>query len=108
MWKRLGLRDSLDESLRVPAPGEAKGALALLEDSVGVTVVDVMGGEHRDPGMTMLSVVPREERTAEGDRGADVVEGGSGFGFDREAQRGSETARVFEAQSLPKRFRIVM
>ena len=58
----------------MPAPGEAKGAFALLEDSAGSTVVDVMGGEHRDPGMPMLGVVPGEQRTAEGARGRDVVE----------------------------------
>ena len=55
-------------------PGEAKGAFAFLQDSVGSTVVDVMRGEHRDPGMSMLGVVPGEERTAEGGRGRDVVE----------------------------------
>ena len=47
----------MDESLRVLAPGEAKGLFAFLQDSVGSTVVDVMRGEHRDPGMSMLGVV---------------------------------------------------
>ena len=64
----------VDESLRVLAPGEAKGLFAFLQDSVGSTVVDVMRGEHRDPGMSMLGVVPGEERTAEGGCGRDVVE----------------------------------
>ena len=47
----------MDESVRVLAPGEAKGLFAFLQDSVGSTVVDVMRGEHRDPGMSMLGVV---------------------------------------------------
>ena len=34
----------------------------------------VVRGEHRDPAMAMFGVVPREERSAEGDRGGDVVE----------------------------------
>ena len=33
-----------------------------------------MWGEHRDPGMSMLGVVPREERAAEGRRDGDVFE----------------------------------
>ena len=37
-------------------------------------MMDVVRGEHRDPAMAMLGVVPREERPAEGDRGGDVVE----------------------------------
>ena len=31
----------------MPVPGEAKGTFALLEDSAGSTVVDVMRGEQR-------------------------------------------------------------
>ena len=56
------------------APGEAKRTLAFFEDLAGSTVVHVMGGEHCDPGMSMLGVVPGEERTAEGGRGGDVFE----------------------------------
>ena len=41
--KRLGLRGSVDESLRVPLPSEATGSFSLVEDAAGSTVVDVMG-----------------------------------------------------------------
>ena len=56
------------------APGKAKGTFAFLKDLAGSSVVDVMGGEHCDPGMSMLGVVPGEERTTEDDGGRDVVE----------------------------------
>ena len=55
-------------------PGEAKGAFALLEDLAGLAVVDVMWGEHRDPAMSMLGVVPREEGAAESGRDGGVFE----------------------------------
>ena len=58
----------------MPAPGKAKGAFTFFEYLAGSTVVHVMGGEHCDPGMSMLGVVPGEERPAEGDRGRDIVE----------------------------------
>ena len=35
---------------------------------------DGIGGEHRDPGMAVLGVVPGEERPAEGDGSGDIVE----------------------------------
>ena len=55
-------------------PGGLKGAPALVEHAPGSMMMDVVRGEHRDPAMAMLGVVPGEERPAEGDRGGDVVE----------------------------------
>ena len=46
----------------------------LVEHAPGSMMMDVVRGEHRDPAMAMLGVVPGEERSAEGDRGGDVVE----------------------------------
>ena len=37
-------------------------------------MMDIIGGEHRDPGMAVLGVVPGEERPAEGDGSGDIVE----------------------------------
>ena len=37
-------------------------------------MMDIIWGEHRDPGMAVLGVVPGEERPAEGDGGGDVFE----------------------------------
>ena len=37
-------------------------------------MMDIIGGEHRDPGMAVLGVVPGEERPAEGDGGGNVFE----------------------------------
>ena len=51
-----------------------KGPPALLQHALGSIVMDVVRGEHGDPAMAMFGVVPREERSAEGDRGGDVVE----------------------------------
>ena len=51
-----------------------QGAPALVEHALGSMMMHVVRGEHRDPAMAMLGVVPREERSAEGDRGGDVVE----------------------------------
>ena len=55
-------------------PGGLKGPPALLQHVLGSIVMHVVRGEHRDPAMAMFGVVPREERSAEGDRGGDVVE----------------------------------
>ena len=55
-------------------PGGLKGPRALVQHALGSMMMDVVRGEHRDPAMAMLGVVPREERSAEGDRGGDVVE----------------------------------
>ena len=45
--------------------------------------MDIMRGVHRDPGMSMLGVVPREERTTEGGRSGEVIEpsGDAGVGL---------------------------
>ena len=55
-------------------PGGLKGPSALVQHALGSMVMDIVRGEHRDPAMAMLDVVPREERSAEGDGGGDVVE----------------------------------
>ena len=54
--------------------GGLQGPPALLQHALGSIVMDVVRGEHGDPAMAMFGVVPREERSAEGDRGGDVVE----------------------------------
>ena len=36
--------------------------------------MDIIRGEHRDPAVTMLRVVPGEERSAESDGRVDVME----------------------------------
>ena len=54
LGKSLRLWGSVDESLRVPAPGEAKGTFALFDDSASLTEVDGKGGEYRDSGISML------------------------------------------------------
>ena len=36
--------------------------------------MDIVRGEHGNAAMSMLGVVPREERSTEGDGGGDVVE----------------------------------
>ena len=41
----------------------------LAEHALGSMVMDIVRGEHRGPAMAMLSVVPREERSREGDGG---------------------------------------
>ena len=55
-------------------PGRLKGAPALVEHALGSMMMHVIRGEHRDPAMAMLGVVPGEERSAEGAGGGDVVE----------------------------------
>ena len=64
----------MNEAFRVVCPGVLQGALALFEDTLGAAVMDVAWGEHGDPGMSMLVVVPREEGPAERDRGVDIIE----------------------------------
>ena len=68
----LGLGGSADEASRVLRPCRAQRALALLEDALSPTVMDILEGEHRDSGMTVLGVVPGEERPAKLDRGGDI------------------------------------
>ena len=55
-------------------PGGLEGALALLEHGLGAIMVNILGGEHRDPTVAMLGVVPGEERAAEGGGRCDVRE----------------------------------
>ena len=55
-------------------PGGLKGAPTLVEHALGSTMMDVVGAEHGDSAMAMLGAVPREERSAEGDHGGDVLE----------------------------------
>ena len=51
----------MNEAFRVVCPGVLQGALALFEDTLGAAVMDVAWGEHGDPGMSMLVVVPRKK-----------------------------------------------
>ena len=51
----------MNESFRVLGPSAAQGEFAFLKNALSRTVMDVIGGEHCDPGTTMLGVVPREE-----------------------------------------------
>lgn len=64
----------MDESFRVLGPSPAQGAFAFLKNALSPTVMDVVGGDHRDPGMTMLGVVPGDGGPAESDRGGDIGE----------------------------------
>ena len=66
--------DASNEAFGMTGPGGLKGPPALVQHALGSMMMHVVRGEHRDPAMAMLSVVPREERSAEGDRGGDVVE----------------------------------
>ena len=66
--------DPSNEAFGMTGPGGLKGPPALVQHALGSMVMDIVRGEHRDAAMTMLGVVPREERSAEGDRGGDVVE----------------------------------
>ena len=68
-----GFWDASNEAFRMPGPGGLKGALALLEHALGSMMMHVVRGEHRNPAMAMLGVVPREERAVEGACGGDVV-----------------------------------
>ena len=64
----------MNEPFRVFGPSFVPGALALFEDTLGAAVMDVAWGEHGDPGMSMVVVVPREEGPAECERSVDVIE----------------------------------
>ena len=44
----------MDEPFGVLSPGVLQGALALFEDALGASVVDIAGGEHGDTGVSML------------------------------------------------------
>ena len=54
-------------------PSGLKGPPALVQHALGSMVMDVARGEHGNAAMSMLGVVPREERSTEGDGGGDVV-----------------------------------
>ena len=70
----MGLWDPANEAFGMTAPGGLKGPPAVFQNALGSMMMDVVRGEHRDPAMAMLGFVPREERSAERDRGGDVVE----------------------------------
>ena len=55
-------------------PGVLKGPPAPVQHALGSMVMDIVRGEHGNAAMSMLGVVPREERSTEGDGGGDVVE----------------------------------
>ena len=57
----------MDEAFGVKGPGGLQGTSALSQHIRYSVMMDIIGGEHRDPGMAVLGVVPGEERPAEGD-----------------------------------------
>ena len=68
----------------------------------------IIGGEHRDPGMTALGVVPGEEGLTEHDRGSDVCKAPGEAGVVRttsDAVHGREAAR--QRLGLKGRWRVV-
>ena len=64
----------MDEAFGVKGPGGLQGTSALSQHIRCPVMMDIIGGEHRDPGMAVLGVVPGEERPAEGDGGGNVFE----------------------------------
>ena len=65
----------MDDPFGVKAPRRLAGHVRMLEQHIRCPVMmDIIGGEHRDPGMAVLGVVPGEERPAEGDGGGNVFE----------------------------------
>ena len=50
-------------------PGGLKSASALVEHALRPMMMNIVQGEHRDPAMAMLGMVPSEERSAEGNNG---------------------------------------
>ena len=64
----------MHESFGVKGPGGMQGTFTLSQHPRCSVVMDIIGGDHGDPAMAMLGVVPGEERTAEGGRGGDVFE----------------------------------
>ena len=66
--------DASNEAFGMTGPGGLKGPPALVQHPLGTMVMDIVRGEHGNAAMSMLGVVPREERATEGDGGGDVVE----------------------------------
>ena len=64
----------MNEPFWVVRPGILQGTMTLFEDTRCVAAMDVAWGEHRDPGVSMLAVVPPEEGPAERDGGVAFVE----------------------------------
>ena len=64
----------MDEAFGVKGPGGLQGTSALSQHIRCSVMMDIIRGEHRDPGMAVLGVVPGEERPAEGDGGGNVFE----------------------------------
>ena len=54
-----------DEAFRVSVEGAIESVLARRVDSVGLTVMDLIGCHQADAGMVMLLIVPIEEAAAE-------------------------------------------
>ena len=69
-----GFGGAVDEAFGVKGPGGLQGTSALSQHIRCPVMMDIIGGEHRDPGMAVLGVVPGEERPAEGDGGGNVFE----------------------------------
>ena len=69
-----GFRSAVDEAFGVKGPGGLQGTSALSQHIRCSVMMDIIGGEHRDPAMAVLGVVPGEERPAEGDGGGNVFE----------------------------------
>ena len=55
-----------DEAVGMSGPSLAEHGLPAGDDLIGVTEVDLFGGQHRDTTMAVLGVVPAEERATEG------------------------------------------
>ena len=72
--KRGGFRGAVDEAFGVKGPGGLRGTSALSQHIRCSVMMDIIRGEHRDPGMAVLGVVPGEDRPAEGDGGGNVFE----------------------------------
>ena len=61
--KRGGFRGAVDEAFGVKGPGGLQGTSALNQHIKCSVMMDIIGGEHRDPGMAVLGVVqPKNDR----------------------------------------------
>ncbi len=63
-WFRLRLTG--DEALGMSGAGLAEHGLPAGDDLIGVTEVDLFGGQHGDAAMAVLGIIPTEERATEG------------------------------------------